>query len=544
MNNLLGSIEGVGVYLDNIVIYLSTWEEHFRIKKVFQKLRGAQLTINLEKSQFGKAIVRYLGFEEGRGQIAPVAANIEGVIIMVVTSAEENWWPFWHPPDYWQSSSIVLVTTSPSCTTQDFLKTKFLQQTSSVAMVCPYVPHNASTTHGPLFKAWTWLPYSSGQRLFDIGFWHSNRFLEWSDLFVDRFKDMSLKKINIWANTLDMPFYYAREDGSGSGQTLQILDVLSKWLHHKYTIEGSQLFNITVIGDLLERGEMDLQINGAVQTLERNKKYLISAPLAYQGFSLILQVPPPVPSWQNIVYPFTWSVWLAIFISVIFTSVAFHLLYFEHQKSFITNALTVGQVLLSNALAKVPESWRIRCFLLPWWLGSWVIAMSYTCNLIAILTVPVFPAMIKTLLELAESNFRLCMLDYGEFVPEALATSDQPVFKALGDKLHMVPTQDFMAEMGGEQCVERVLSGTDAHLEAYPYVKILYDKLGIGEKVYMVKERLYASYVSLLFHKHVPWKYKYDIGMEKLREAGLIQKWYKQHIDVFLKDSVSKIVSA
>ncbi|XP_068227420.1 uncharacterized protein [Palaemon carinicauda] len=47
--------------------------------KVFRKLRGAHLTINLEKSEFGNAAVRYSRFEVGRGQIAPVAANVEGI---------------------------------------------------------------------------------------------------------------------------------------------------------------------------------------------------------------------------------------------------------------------------------------------------------------------------------------------------------------------------------------------------------------------------------------------------------------------------------
>ncbi|XP_068246771.1 uncharacterized protein [Palaemon carinicauda] len=73
MDNLLGSIEGVGIYLDDDVIYFPILE------KVFEKLRGAYLTINLERSEFRKATVRYFGFEVGRGQITPVAANVKGI---------------------------------------------------------------------------------------------------------------------------------------------------------------------------------------------------------------------------------------------------------------------------------------------------------------------------------------------------------------------------------------------------------------------------------------------------------------------------------
>ncbi|XP_068232033.1 KRAB-A domain-containing protein 2-like [Palaemon carinicauda] len=46
----------------------------------FQKLRGAHLTINLEKSEFGKATDWYLGFGVRKQQIALVAANDKGIM--------------------------------------------------------------------------------------------------------------------------------------------------------------------------------------------------------------------------------------------------------------------------------------------------------------------------------------------------------------------------------------------------------------------------------------------------------------------------------
>ncbi|XP_068213698.1 uncharacterized protein [Palaemon carinicauda] len=191
------------------------------------------------------------------------------------------------------------------------------------------------------------------------------------------------------------------------------------------------------------------------------------------------------------------------------------------------------QSLLSNPMDTVPTKWRLRNFLLVWWMGSWFINISYTCNLIAVLTVPVFPTKLQTALDISKSNYRLCMLDYGEFVEEALAESKHPVLSALSKILDMVPPYDTWEHIGQEQCIERVLAGTHAHIETYSYVKILYNKLGHGAKVYSFQEQLYPGYLAFAVQKNAPWKYKFDVGMQWMLEAGLIQKWYNDAMDDF-----------
>lgn len=55
MNRCLANIPNVSVYIDDIVIYNESWEEHINsIEQVFQKLNEANLTINLEKATLGK----------------------------------------------------------------------------------------------------------------------------------------------------------------------------------------------------------------------------------------------------------------------------------------------------------------------------------------------------------------------------------------------------------------------------------------------------------------------------------------------------------
>ena len=51
------------VYLDDILIFKRTWEEHMRhIQQVLSTLRQHKLYANLEKWSFGMNMVQYLGY--------------------------------------------------------------------------------------------------------------------------------------------------------------------------------------------------------------------------------------------------------------------------------------------------------------------------------------------------------------------------------------------------------------------------------------------------------------------------------------------------
>uniref|UniRef100_A0A096M9Z4 ribonuclease H n=1 Tax=Poecilia formosa TaxID=48698 RepID=A0A096M9Z4_POEFO len=80
MNRVVGDMTGCAVYLDDVVVYSDTWEEHVeRIRELFTRLAGARLTINLAKCEFGRATVTYLGRVVGHGEVRPVAAKVQAV---------------------------------------------------------------------------------------------------------------------------------------------------------------------------------------------------------------------------------------------------------------------------------------------------------------------------------------------------------------------------------------------------------------------------------------------------------------------------------
>lgn len=125
------------------------------------------------------------------------------------------------------------------------------------------------------------------------------------------------------------------------------------------------------------------------------------------------------------------------------------------------------------------------------------------------------------------------MLDYGEFVPEALLISTDESLAKMGAKMELVPESNTLEYSGTEGCVERVVAGTHAQVETNSYIKIVYRSLGVNSKVYNMKPQLYRGHLALLYRKHTPWRHKFSKGVQRLVEAGLVYKWHEEIMDSF-----------
>ena len=80
INKVIADLKGCDAYIDDVIIYSDTWEEHLRIiREFFKRLSRAMLTINLPKSEFGQTQVTYLGHVVGQGEIKPVSAKVEAI---------------------------------------------------------------------------------------------------------------------------------------------------------------------------------------------------------------------------------------------------------------------------------------------------------------------------------------------------------------------------------------------------------------------------------------------------------------------------------
>ena len=69
------------VYLDDILIFSNTWDEHLEsLKSVFKKLKGANISLKLSKCEFGKNEIQFLGHLIKERQLHPDERNVKAVM--------------------------------------------------------------------------------------------------------------------------------------------------------------------------------------------------------------------------------------------------------------------------------------------------------------------------------------------------------------------------------------------------------------------------------------------------------------------------------
>lgn len=79
MNRVVAGLSGCAVYLDDVVIFSNTEEEHLqRVGALFDRLVWANLTVNLSKCEFARATVT-LGKVVGQGEVRPVEAKVAAI---------------------------------------------------------------------------------------------------------------------------------------------------------------------------------------------------------------------------------------------------------------------------------------------------------------------------------------------------------------------------------------------------------------------------------------------------------------------------------
>ena len=69
------------VYLDDILVFSGTWDEHVRhVKQVLDTLQREKLYVKLSKCEFGKTALVYLGHIVGGGQLKIDPSKVDVIV--------------------------------------------------------------------------------------------------------------------------------------------------------------------------------------------------------------------------------------------------------------------------------------------------------------------------------------------------------------------------------------------------------------------------------------------------------------------------------
>ncbi|XP_069502965.1 uncharacterized protein [Ambystoma mexicanum] len=81
MNHLIKGHEGyVGAYLDDIIVYSKTWQEHMiHLRKLLVTLKEAGLHVNPKKTHIAEFHTKYLGYYVGQGIIRPQEEKVKAI---------------------------------------------------------------------------------------------------------------------------------------------------------------------------------------------------------------------------------------------------------------------------------------------------------------------------------------------------------------------------------------------------------------------------------------------------------------------------------
>ncbi len=81
MDQVLRGCEGwAAAYLDDVIIFSNSWEEHLtHLEETLKRIQEAGLTLNVKKCEWARQETSYLGYHLGNGKLRPQVDKVEAI---------------------------------------------------------------------------------------------------------------------------------------------------------------------------------------------------------------------------------------------------------------------------------------------------------------------------------------------------------------------------------------------------------------------------------------------------------------------------------
>ena len=105
VDSILGDIDGLFIYLDDVLLCAKDEEQHMSLlNKVFKRLQEHNLTLALDKCEFGKSSIEYLGYNVTTTGIRPLARKVAAISAIPVPKTQKELLGFLGALNYFRSS--------------------------------------------------------------------------------------------------------------------------------------------------------------------------------------------------------------------------------------------------------------------------------------------------------------------------------------------------------------------------------------------------------------------------------------------------------
>ncbi|XP_042868827.1 uncharacterized protein LOC122251183 [Penaeus japonicus] len=418
-----------------------------------------------------------------------------GIVILLTKTSPTSFLDRMASSPRWGPTYLILISTGASVDTHDVLKHEAVQRSPFLVLF-----ELISKAHRSIFQVFTSYPFKRRGWRFPLGLWDATTFASMDDLFLDRFDDFGSADLLLGSWCDDYPFIYLNPDGEGCrGSNLDALSVIGERLNFSFVVqEETQDQNwgalengswTGMLGDLVYNGK-HIVINYFLVNHERWRDFDATYPYHAEGFGFLVRKPQPLPKWRSLTYPFAQTTWGAILgVTLVVAAILAAVLPAldvggEAARDRVKYSVLVCAGMMRQSVSLVPTRAWERLGLAWWWLGCIIISTAFTGNLIAFLSVPVYPVRVETVAQLASSDLRVAMQDYGEFVPEELKRSSDDSLNTIGHKLDL-----WEYDLDYDPGIERVMKRTHALIESYSYLMNVQSRYNVTMDTYLMKEQ-------------------------------------------------------
>ncbi|CAH2236110.1 jg15106 [Pararge aegeria aegeria] len=312
------------------------------------------------------------------------------------------------------------------------------------------------------------------------------------------------------------------------GVEVRVVDEFCRWINCTVEIvrddehEWGEIYDnftgVGVIGNVFE-DRADLGITALYSWFEEYVVMDFSAPVIRTAITCIAPSPSLLASWEMPLLPFNVYMWIAIFFTFVYASVALII-----AKGFSTDEVlltTFGIMLTQSRPERGFISWRIRSVMGWMMMTGLVIDNAYGGGLASTFTVPKYEKSVDTIQDIVDRR-----MEWGATHDAwifSLMLSQEPLIKQLLSCFRTYPAEELM-----QKSFEKSM--------AFSIEKLPAGYFAIGE--YITKEasldytimldKFYYEQCVVMMRKSSPYTDKINVLIGRLHESGLMLSWETQ----------------